>query len=91
MNSMKSLFHSFFPRIDSHSTSDDQTGYQDMDEVEEWKDKSCPITRLRRYIESRGLWDEVRNEQLDMYIPTCTLNDCFRLKKLNCSRQQLWR
>lgn len=51
-------------RIDSHSTSDDQTGYQDMDEVKEWKDKSCPIMRFRRYLESRGLWDESKEAEL---------------------------
>ena len=39
-----------------------------MDEVKEWKDKSCPIKRFQRYIESRGLWDEVRMGSLSIII-----------------------
>lgn len=46
-------------RIGSHSTSDDQTGYQDMEEVERWKQYNNPVTRLRGYMEHRGLWNQV--------------------------------
>ena len=43
----------------SHSTSDDQSLYQDMEEVENWKENNCPVYRLKGYIETRGLWNEV--------------------------------
>ncbi len=50
----------FFPfRIGSHSTSDDQKGYQDMQEVEDWKTFNDPVVRLRGYMEHRGLWTQV--------------------------------
>ena len=46
--------------IGSHSTSDDQTGYQDMEEVTKWKQRNDPVNRLRGYMQHRGLWTEVR-------------------------------
>ena len=48
-----------FVRMRSHSTSDDQSLYQDMEEVERWKENNCPVQRLRGYLETRGLWNEV--------------------------------
>ena len=45
--------------IGSHSTSDDQTGYQDMQEVAHWKEFNDPVDRLQRYMENRGIWTEV--------------------------------
>ena len=50
-------------RLGSHSTSDDQTAYQHMAEVEQWK--SChPTLRLRGYLHQRGLWDEEKEGAL---------------------------
>jgi len=43
----------------SHSTSDDQSLYQDMTEVDQWKENNCPLLRLRGYMKTRGLWTEV--------------------------------
>lgn len=54
---------SFF-RLGSHSTSDDQSLYQDMDAVEYWKRHLYPATRLKLYLVNRGLWDEVKEEEL---------------------------
>ena len=51
-------------RLGSHSTSDDQTGYQDMAEVQAWRDDYFPRDRLRGYLENRGLWDESREQAL---------------------------
>ena len=58
--SLHFLLSPFSSRLESHSTSDDQTGYQDMDEVQEWEKKLDPVKRFRGYVESRGLWDQVR-------------------------------
>ncbi|XP_066997938.2 2-oxoisovalerate dehydrogenase subunit alpha, mitochondrial isoform X2 [Anabrus simplex] len=43
-------------RIGHHSTSDDSSAYRSMDEVNQW-DSYQPIVRLRRYMESKGLWN----------------------------------
>lgn len=51
-------------RLGSHSSSDDQKLYQDMEQVEEWKTRYHPVTRLRGYLEQRGFWDEGREEEL---------------------------
>lgn len=50
-------------RMGAHSTSDDPTQYRTKEEVEEWK-KKCPILRLKRYLESKNLWDEKKEETL---------------------------
>ena len=54
----------FFFRLGSHSTSDDQTAYQDMKEVERWWKELHPTKRLKNYLVRRNLWDEERDEQL---------------------------
>jgi 2-oxoisovalerate dehydrogenase E1 component alpha subunit len=51
-------------RLGSHSTSDDQTGYQDMAEVKTWREGYFPLDRLRGYLEARGLWDQEREQGL---------------------------
>ncbi len=45
-------------RISHHSTSDDSFAYRARVEVEDWKRRDNPITRLRKYLENRKLWDE---------------------------------
>ncbi|EEY21799.1 2-oxoisovalerate dehydrogenase subunit alpha [Verticillium alfalfae VaMs.102] len=42
----------------SHSTSDDSFAYRARVEVEDWKRRDNPITRLRKWMEARGIWDE---------------------------------
>lgn len=44
-------------RMGPHSTADDPTRYRDPGLLEPWK-KRDPLTRYRRYLESRGLWSE---------------------------------
>ncbi len=48
-------------RLGAHSTSDDPSLYRNEEEVAKWKLK-CPVLRLRKYLEKRGLWSE-RQEQ----------------------------
>lgn len=39
-----------------------------MAEVEAWKDGYFPRDRLRGYLETRGLWDDSREEELVLQI-----------------------
>ncbi|KAL8712705.1 MAG: hypothetical protein Q9225_006904 [Loekoesia sp. 1 TL-2023] len=45
-------------RVSHHSTSDDSFAYRAKVEVEDWKRRDNPITRLRKWMERKGLWDE---------------------------------
>ena len=47
-------------RVGHHSTSDDSTAYRSVDEVKYWHEKDHPMTRLRKYMERLGWWDEGR-------------------------------
>lgn len=49
-------------RVSHHSTSDDSFAYRARVEVEDWKRRDNPITRLRKWLEGRGLWDEEREK-----------------------------
>jgi TPP-dependent pyruvate/acetoin dehydrogenase alpha subunit len=50
-------------RQGAHSSSDDPRAYRPDDEVEKNLQRD-PIVRLRRYLESRKLWDAAREEAL---------------------------
>ena len=50
-------------RLGAHSTSDDPSLYRSEEEVAQWRNKD-PILRLKRYLESRGLWDETKEKGL---------------------------
>ncbi|CAL3962373.1 unnamed protein product [Diplocarpon coronariae] len=45
-------------RISHHSTSDDSFAYRQRVEVEDWKRRDNPITRLRKYLEKKKAWDD---------------------------------
>lgn len=45
-------------RISHHSTSDDSFAYRARVEVEDWKRRDNPITRLRKYLEKKDLWND---------------------------------
>lgn len=45
-------------RIGHHSTSDDSSAYRSVDEVRSWDQKDHPITRLRKFMESKQWWSE---------------------------------
>lgn len=46
-------------RVQHHSTSDDSFAYRTRSEVENWKTRYNPITRLRKWLEKKNLWDEI--------------------------------
>lgn len=50
-------------RISHHSTSDDSFAYRARVEVEDWKRRDNPITRLRKYLEKKGIWDEEKENE----------------------------
>ncbi|GAM89742.1 hypothetical protein ANO11243_077810 [Dothideomycetidae sp. 11243] len=50
-------------RVSHHSTSDDSFAYRAKVEVEDWKRRDNPITRLRKWIEAKGLWDENKEKE----------------------------
>ncbi|KAL8789726.1 MAG: hypothetical protein Q9213_000976 [Squamulea squamosa] len=51
-------------RVSHHSTSDDSFAYRAKVEVEDWKRRDNPITRLRKWMERKGngLWDEEKEQ-----------------------------
>lgn len=50
-------------RISHHSTSDDSFAYRARVEVEDWKRRDNPITRLRKYLEKKGIWDDAKENE----------------------------
>lgn len=50
-------------RVSHHSTSDDSSKYREIREVETWKRKDNPITRLRKWMENKGMWSEEKEQE----------------------------
>lgn len=50
-------------RLSDHTTADDATRYRDKKEVEEAWERD-PITRMRRYLVRKGVWDDQKEEAL---------------------------
>lgn len=49
-------------RVSHHSTSDDSFAYRAKVEVEDWKRRDNPITRLRKWMQNGGMWDEEKEK-----------------------------
>ncbi|HVA89152.1 MAG TPA: pyruvate dehydrogenase (acetyl-transferring) E1 component subunit alpha [Chloroflexota bacterium] len=52
-------------RIGPHTTSDDPTRYRPPEEFASWRDTRDPLARLRAYLETAGLWDGARQQELE--------------------------
>ncbi|KAI9666072.1 MAG: hypothetical protein M1821_004007 [Bathelium mastoideum] len=50
-------------RVSHHSTSDDSFAYRARVEVEDWKRRDNPITRLRKFMEGKGWWNEQQERE----------------------------
>ncbi|KAI1336999.1 thiamine diphosphate-binding protein [Xylariaceae sp. FL0016] len=50
-------------RVSHHSTSDDSFAYRARVEVEDWKRRDNPLSRLRKYMEANGFWDETKEKE----------------------------
>ncbi len=51
-------------RLADHTTADDARRYRDTEELEAWQAKD-PIIRHRRYLESKGLWDDEKQAKTE--------------------------
>jgi 2-oxoisovalerate dehydrogenase E1 component alpha subunit len=51
-------------RVSHHSTSDDSFAYRARVEVEDWKRRDNPLTRLRKWMENRGIWDDEKEREV---------------------------
>ena len=51
-------------RHGAHTTADDPTRYRRQEELEEWRQRRDPITRMRRFLMQRGLLDEERDNAI---------------------------
>ncbi len=51
-------------RLMMHTTADDPTKYREDDEVQQWWQKD-PLSRFRKYLEGRKLWDDDRQALLE--------------------------
>ena len=56
------LIEAFTYRLGAHTTSDDPTKYREKEEEDKWK-LSCPILRLKKYMEKTGIWN-INEEEL---------------------------
>ena len=55
-------------RVSHHSTSDDSFAYRAKVEVEDWKRRDNPITRLRKWMQHQGIWDEEKEKNARSHI-----------------------
>ncbi len=51
-------------RLADHTTADDARRYRDPKELEAWLSKD-PVLRLRKYLTSKGLWDDARQAEAE--------------------------
>lgn len=57
------LIECFTYRLGNHTTSDDAAKYRSESEVAVWRKKD-PVLRLRKYLESKRLWNSKKEEEL---------------------------
>ncbi|KAK9058284.1 hypothetical protein SSX86_023124 [Deinandra increscens subsp. villosa] len=50
-------------RAGHHTTSDDSTRYRSTDEIERWRGDQNPVKRFRKWIESKGWWNDVAESE----------------------------
>ena len=50
-------------RLGDHTTADDARRYRDQAEVDAWKTRD-PILRIRKFLTTRGLWDDAKEAAL---------------------------
>jgi 2-oxoisovalerate dehydrogenase E1 component alpha subunit len=44
-------------RVSHHSTSDDSFAYRDRKDWDNWRTRTDPLARLRRWLENKDLWN----------------------------------
>lgn len=68
-------------RISHHSTSDDSLAYRDKAEVQNWKTRHNPVTRLKSWLESKGLWNEEMDNEARSSIRAAVLRELVAAEK----------
>ncbi|KAL3488350.1 thiamine diphosphate-binding protein [Aspergillus germanicus] len=68
-------------RISHHSTSDDSMAYRSQAEVQTWKTRHNPVTRLKTWLENQGLWDEERDKEARARIRKSILRELVEAEK----------
>lgn len=66
-NNVPILIEAMTYRMGAHSTSDDPSRYREDKDVCAW-DSKCPMLRLKRYLESKKLWNSEKEEALQKKI-----------------------
>lgn len=68
-------------RVQHHSTSDDSFAYRTRGEVETWKIRDNPITRLRKWLENKSLWNEEKEKDSRAAIRKAILHELAAAEK----------
>jgi pyruvate dehydrogenase E1 component alpha subunit len=55
-----SLIENLTYRVRPHTTGDDPKAYRTEDEAREWTEQRDPLTRVRKYLEGQGHWNDDR-------------------------------
>lgn len=63
-NGVPILIESMTYRVGHHSTSDDSTRYRSGDEVKKWNETRNPITRTKKHLMSRNLWNDEMEKKI---------------------------
>lgn len=50
-------------RVSHHSTSDDSFAYRSKVEVEDWKRRDNPLSRMRKWLENKQWWSDAQEQQ----------------------------
>lgn len=62
-------------RVSHHSTSDDSFAYRDRNDVDTWKARNDPLSRLRLWMEKKGLWDIEKEKESRAEIRAAVLRE----------------
>jgi TPP-dependent pyruvate/acetoin dehydrogenase alpha subunit len=59
-----SLIEAYTYRYGPHSSADDDTRYRPKGELEMWRNERDPITRFRKFLVKKRLWDDSKEQKL---------------------------
>lgn len=80
-HSVPVLIEAMTYRVGHHSTSDDATRYRSDEELEPWTTVKNPIARVRKYLESEGVWDAAKDEAWNKECRTNVLKEMTAAEK----------
>lgn len=62
-------------RVSHHSTSDDSFAYRNRADTEVWRTQDNPLTRLRKWLQRNGVWDDDRENETRARIRKAILDE----------------